>query len=159
MEYIRKGTDAWHQLWELRDTRVDHLPLMGGLVPVFLICGFYIYLVKVWGPRYMQERKPYDLRYIEVCFYVFVRYNFLSRDHYLFKSFPHFLQCNPDDSQHMALCSSMIYKYITAQPIHLKYYVCILQFSWYWLLKYDWQCQPIDYSDTDDANYVGVKNM
>ena len=67
MEYITHVPEFYHKLWELRDTRVDHLPLMGGFLPVFVVFGLYVYLVKVWGPRYMEKRKPYDLRYLGQC--------------------------------------------------------------------------------------------
>ena len=62
MDYINEVKDTYDWLWELRDTRVDHLPLMGGCLPVITIAVIYVYLVKVWGPRHMKEKAPYQLR-------------------------------------------------------------------------------------------------
>ena len=62
MDHIYKVKDAYDRLWELRDTRVDHLPLTGSFVPVVIIAVIYVYVVKVWGPRHMKEKAPYQLR-------------------------------------------------------------------------------------------------
>ena len=62
MDHINKVKDTYDRLWELRDTRVDHLPLTGSFVPVIIIALIYVYIVKVWGPRHMKEKAPYQLR-------------------------------------------------------------------------------------------------
>ena len=33
----------------------------------------------------------------------------------------------------------------------------VLQFSWFWFFKYNWFCEPVDYSDAKDATYVRVR--
>ena len=63
MDYFIKVRDTQERLWEARDKRVDHLPLMGSYLPVLFICGVYVYVVKIWGPRHMENRSPYQLRY------------------------------------------------------------------------------------------------
>lgn len=46
----------------MRDRRVEHWPLMSGLSPTVVLCAIYVYIVKVWGPEYMRDRKPYGLK-------------------------------------------------------------------------------------------------
>merc|ERR1719397_1761203 len=47
---------------ELRDPRVDSWPLMSSVWPTVVICILYIWLVKVAGPWFMRDRKPYNLK-------------------------------------------------------------------------------------------------
>ena len=54
--------DSYERLWELRDPRVDHLPLMGSYLPVIAISLIYVYIVKFWGPRHMEGKDPYEMR-------------------------------------------------------------------------------------------------
>ena len=49
-------------LWEKRDPRMDGLPLLNSPVPTALICMCYVFIVKVAGPRFMQNREPYNIR-------------------------------------------------------------------------------------------------
>jgi hypothetical protein len=49
-------------LWELRDRRMEGLPLMGSPWPTVAICLAYVYVVKVWGPNYMRDRKPFEMK-------------------------------------------------------------------------------------------------
>ena len=62
MDFIHKGIYTYSQSWDLRDTRVDHLPLMGSCLPSIVIAGIYVYLVKVLGPQLMEKRSPFQLR-------------------------------------------------------------------------------------------------
>lgn len=53
------------------DPRVIDWPLMNSPLPMLTIIATYVYTVKVAGPRFMKNRKPFDLkRYI-------IAYNFL----------------------------------------------------------------------------------
>ena len=63
MDFIAKVQDSYEKLWELRDPRVDHLPLMGSYLPVIAISLIYVYIVKFWGPRHMEGKDPYEMRY------------------------------------------------------------------------------------------------
>ena len=63
MDFIAEVQDSYERLWELRDPRADHLPLMGSYLPVIIISLIYVYLVKVWGPRHMEGKDPYEMRY------------------------------------------------------------------------------------------------
>lgn len=54
--------EAYEDLWELRDMRVEGWPLMSSPLPTVLICANYVILVTVVGPRFMRDRKPFQLR-------------------------------------------------------------------------------------------------
>jgi hypothetical protein len=41
--------------------RLDGWFLMSSPLPTALICLTYVYLVKVWGPNFMKERKAFDI--------------------------------------------------------------------------------------------------
>lgn len=43
------------------DPRVKGWPLMGSAVPVLTILSMYLYFVKVWGPRMMKDRPPFQI--------------------------------------------------------------------------------------------------
>ena len=49
------------QIWELRDRRVDDWFMFGSIWPTILLVVAYVYIVKVWGPRFMKDRKPYNI--------------------------------------------------------------------------------------------------
>jgi len=49
-------------IWDRRDVRVDDWPLMSSPLPTLLLCSAYFYIVKIWGPQFMRDRKPYELR-------------------------------------------------------------------------------------------------
>ncbi|XP_055609392.1 elongation of very long chain fatty acids protein AAEL008004-like [Uranotaenia lowii] len=46
---------------EYNDPRVEHFPLLGSPLPIFVIIVVYLNLVNNWGQRWMQNRKPYQL--------------------------------------------------------------------------------------------------
>lgn len=41
---------------------------MSSPLPTLIITASYLYFVKVFGPRYMETRKPFDLRYLMVIY-------------------------------------------------------------------------------------------
>lgn len=41
---------------------------MSSPLPTLIITASYLYFVKVLGPRYMETRKPFDLRYLMVIY-------------------------------------------------------------------------------------------
>ena len=49
-------------LWEVRDKRMDGLPLLSSPLPTAAICLTYVFIVKVAGPRFMRDREPYNIR-------------------------------------------------------------------------------------------------
>lgn len=48
----------------ISDERVEHLPFVGSPIPVIGVIFSYIYFVSVWGPNYMKNRKPFDLKWL-----------------------------------------------------------------------------------------------
>jgi len=56
---------------DLRDPRVDSWPLMSSIWPTVIICALYVYVVKVAGPRYMQNREPYQIRGLMLAYNLF----------------------------------------------------------------------------------------
>lgn len=89
-EYGQSGmammlSNLLEELKSRADPRTKDFPLIGNPTMVIsLICG-YLYLVKVWGPRWMEERKPYDLKRVIMAYNVlmvtlniYFLYKFLS---------------------------------------------------------------------------------
>ena len=60
--YVFDLLGFYDRLWELRDPRVENLPLMSGPLPTVVICLLYVYIVTLWGPNYMRDRKPIEIR-------------------------------------------------------------------------------------------------
>lgn len=62
------GDDASGVWLPTRDHRTVGWPLTGNPLPVLVITAAYLYFVKVGGPRWMSNRKPFDLR---ACIFVY----------------------------------------------------------------------------------------
>lgn len=57
-----RGLQKWYEdLWELRDKRVDGWFMMDSFWPTLVLVAGYVYIVKIWGPRFMKDRKPYNI--------------------------------------------------------------------------------------------------
>ena len=62
MEYSWRDFGAWSdRLWELRDKRVDGWFMLDSFWPTLLLVAAYLWIVKVWGPRFMENRPPYNI--------------------------------------------------------------------------------------------------
>jgi hypothetical protein len=62
-------SDWWTYLMvDLRDPRADSFPGMYSVWPTLVICLAYYYIVKVWGPRFMKDREPYQIKNILVVY-------------------------------------------------------------------------------------------
>ena len=71
---VKKLTDweIWYnELWELRDKRMDGLPLMGNPLYTVGLCALYVFVVKVAGPRYMKDRPPMNIKQFMVLYNAF----------------------------------------------------------------------------------------
>lgn len=44
------------------DARVENFPCVGSPFPIIALLVVYVYFVTAWGPRWMENRKAYDLR-------------------------------------------------------------------------------------------------
>ncbi|XP_063890230.1 very long chain fatty acid elongase AAEL008004-like isoform X3 [Helicoverpa armigera] len=69
LQYI---SDMQYYMDKFGDPRTNPWFLMSSPFPTLLICLSYVYLVKVLGPRFMENRKPYELKN------VLILYNFLQ---------------------------------------------------------------------------------
>ncbi|KAL1432880.1 hypothetical protein MTO96_001876 [Rhipicephalus appendiculatus] len=49
----------WFPDW---DNRTRGWPLVGNPIPLIAICLLYVYAVKIVGPKWMRDRKPFELR-------------------------------------------------------------------------------------------------
>ena len=58
-------------IWSKRDRRVDGYFLLSSPIPTALICLTYVFAVKVVGPKFMENRKPYDLKNFLVIYNAF----------------------------------------------------------------------------------------
>lgn len=76
----------FHTFLELHgDARVAKWPLMSSPLPTVGICLTFAYIVKVAGPKWMENRKPFDLKPViavynlaQVIFSTWLVYEFLA---------------------------------------------------------------------------------
>nr|ACO15567.1 Elongation of very long chain fatty acids protein AAEL008004 [Caligus clemensi] len=54
--------DWYNSMWEFRDKRVDDWFLLSSLWPTFLLCMAYVFMVKIFGPAYMNQKEPMSLK-------------------------------------------------------------------------------------------------
>uniref|UniRef100_A0A182M2S0 Elongation of very long chain fatty acids protein n=1 Tax=Anopheles culicifacies TaxID=139723 RepID=A0A182M2S0_9DIPT len=63
MALIMKYIDSMHHYMDkYGDPRTKDWPLMSSPLPTLALCLGYVYLVKVLGPRLMENRKPFQLK-------------------------------------------------------------------------------------------------
>ncbi|XP_058812073.1 elongation of very long chain fatty acids protein AAEL008004 isoform X2 [Topomyia yanbarensis] len=73
MALIMKYIDSMHHYMDhYSDPRTKGWPLMSSPFPTLALCLGYVYLVKVLGPRLMENRKPFQLRH------TLIAYNFIQ---------------------------------------------------------------------------------
>ena len=58
-------------IWAQRDVRVDDWPLMNSPLPTVALCALYFFIVKSVGPRFMRDRKPFDLKNTIIVYNLF----------------------------------------------------------------------------------------
>ncbi|CAF4899036.1 unnamed protein product [Pieris macdunnoughi] len=112
------------------DPRTNPWFLMSSPLPTLMICLSYVYLVKVLGPRYMENRKPFELTNVLIV------YNFLQ---VLFSSWLFYESLMGGWLKHYSLrCQPVDY---TDNPIANR----IGGAGWF-TGRYNFQCQPVDHS-------------
>ena len=62
------GIGYWTWIWSFLDPRVDNWLFMSSPWSTLSICLTYVYIVKVWGPKVMKNRKPFDLRGVLILY-------------------------------------------------------------------------------------------
>lgn len=61
--------DRFHKFLDVSgDVRVKNWPLMSSPLPTIAICVTFAFLSKFVGPRYMENRKPFELRKVIVLY-------------------------------------------------------------------------------------------
>uniref|UniRef100_T1D4I5 Elongation of very long chain fatty acids protein n=1 Tax=Psorophora albipes TaxID=869069 RepID=T1D4I5_9DIPT len=50
---------------------IDRYPLMASPVPSSILIAIYLYVIYKWGPSYMENRKPFDLKLIIAAYNIF----------------------------------------------------------------------------------------
>ncbi|XP_026472004.1 elongation of very long chain fatty acids protein AAEL008004-like [Ctenocephalides felis] len=69
---IRSVWDGYHDLMDNKsDQRVNGWPMMSSPFPTLFICLSYAYFVKVIGPKLMENRKPFQLKYTLIVYNLF----------------------------------------------------------------------------------------
>ncbi|XP_076618285.1 very long chain fatty acid elongase AAEL008004-like [Colletes latitarsis] len=64
--------DSYRDLMDNKsDPRVNDWPMMSDPLPTLFICLFYVYFVKVLGPKLMENRKPFDLKNTMILYNIF----------------------------------------------------------------------------------------
>jgi elongation of very long chain fatty acids protein 7 len=74
----------------ISDPRVNDWFLMSGPLPTMCICLTYILIVKVIGPKFMENRKPFELKKVliyynafQVVFSAWLFYEVRKNNHFL----------------------------------------------------------------------------
>ncbi|XP_065074751.1 very long chain fatty acid elongase AAEL008004 isoform X2 [Ochlerotatus camptorhynchus] len=101
MALIMRYIDSMHHYMEkYGDPRTQNWPLMSSPFPTLALCLGYVYLVKVLGPRLMENRKPFQLKntlilynFVQVFFSAWLFYECLMGGWWRSYNF----QCQPVD--------------------------------------------------------------
>ncbi|XP_065331909.1 very long chain fatty acid elongase AAEL008004-like [Cloeon dipterum] len=69
---LSQGLDAFIDIFDRHgDPRVKGWFLMSSPLPTLSICLSYVYIVKVLGPKLMENRKPFELRRVLIAYNAF----------------------------------------------------------------------------------------
>ncbi|XP_073951558.1 very long chain fatty acid elongase 7-like [Choristoneura fumiferana] len=69
MEQLNKLVAGYHDLMDNKsDQRVKDWPLMSSPFPTLAICLTYVFVVKVAGPKFMENRKPFELQQVLIWY-------------------------------------------------------------------------------------------
>ncbi|KRF99860.1 uncharacterized protein Dwil_GK13751, isoform C [Drosophila willistoni] len=132
MALIMKYIDSINRYMDsYSDSRTKDWPMMSSPFPTLAVCMTYVYLVKVLGPRLMENRKPFHLQQmlvvynaLQVVFSAWLFYECLMGGWWGAYSF----RCQPVDYTDSA----------TSRRIGISG----------WLTgHYSFRCQPVDYSN------------
>lgn len=63
ISWWRTVAEVYHDVMENKsDERLKNWFMMSGPLPTLIVCIFYIFIVKVIGPKLMEKRQPFVLR-------------------------------------------------------------------------------------------------
>lgn len=105
---IQYAVEQYNKVWDLRDPRMDGYPLMSNPIVTIALCLAYFRFVKVWGPRFMENRPAFELRGVLMVYNV---------------------------------CQIFINAYLFWE---------VGQSGWFYG-KFNYLCEPVDYSDNPSA--------
>ncbi|XP_043282339.1 elongation of very long chain fatty acids protein AAEL008004-like isoform X1 [Venturia canescens] len=72
MSIIMHYVDRLHEIMDKHaDPRTSHWFLISSPFPTLFICLAYVYVVKVLGPKLMENRKPFQLREVLIAYNLF----------------------------------------------------------------------------------------
>ncbi|XP_024946898.1 elongation of very long chain fatty acids protein AAEL008004 isoform X5 [Cephus cinctus] len=72
MSIIMQYVDRFHEMLDKHaDSRTTNWFLMSSPFPTLFICLGYVYLVKVLGPKIMENRKPFQLKNVLIAYNLF----------------------------------------------------------------------------------------
>ncbi|XP_014237291.1 elongation of very long chain fatty acids protein AAEL008004-like isoform X3 [Trichogramma pretiosum] len=72
MSIVMQYVDRFHEILNTHaDKRTTNWLLMSSPFPTLLICLSYVYLVKVLGPKLMENRKPFQLKNVLIAYNLF----------------------------------------------------------------------------------------
>ncbi|KAG6446375.1 elongation of very long chain fatty acids protein isoform X1 [Manduca sexta] len=72
MEVLNRVVAAYNDLMDNKsDQRVKDWFLMSSPLPTLAICLTYVFIVKVAGPKFMENRKPYELKSVLIWYNLF----------------------------------------------------------------------------------------
>jgi len=124
--------DGYRDLMDNKsDPRVNDWPMMSGPFATLAICLFYVYFVKILGPKLMENQKPFDLKRVMIWYNLF-QVIFSS---WLFYevSYPSLYTCRENLSRFFII-------FLTSQSLVAG-----------WMGQYSFRCQPVDYSNNPFA--------
>ncbi|XP_017777180.1 PREDICTED: elongation of very long chain fatty acids protein AAEL008004-like [Nicrophorus vespilloides] len=111
--FTETSKEVYHFLfYELADPRTNEWFLIANPFPGLAIIAAYLYFVLSWGPRYMENRKPYQLKH------TLIGYNLIQ--------------------------------------VTISIYIFYVALVGGWLNKYSWKCEPVDFSNNEDALFVAT---
>ncbi|XP_066599089.1 very long chain fatty acid elongase AAEL008004-like isoform X2 [Prorops nasuta] len=72
MSIVMQYVDRFHEILDKHaDTRTTNWLLMKSPFPTLFICLGYVYIVKVLGPKLMENRKPFQLQNVLIAYNLF----------------------------------------------------------------------------------------
>uniref|UniRef100_A0ABD2WGF7 Elongation of very long chain fatty acids protein n=1 Tax=Trichogramma kaykai TaxID=54128 RepID=A0ABD2WGF7_9HYME len=132
MSIVMHYVDRFHEILNTHaDKRTTNWLLMSSPFPTLLICLSYVYLVKVLGPKLMENRKPFQLKNVLIAYNLF---------QVIFSAWL-FYEC---------LMGGWWRKYsFRCQPVDYSDSPSAIRIGMSgWLTgDYSLRCQPVDYSD------------
>uniref|UniRef100_A0A182RA83 Elongation of very long chain fatty acids protein n=1 Tax=Anopheles funestus TaxID=62324 RepID=A0A182RA83_ANOFN len=66
--YVERMSVQYHNFYQGADPLIDSWPLMQTPTPILTISGLYLLFVLWFGPRWMEQRKPFELKHTLIAY-------------------------------------------------------------------------------------------